>query len=379
MAVVTTRRRGSALRWLVVLLAAAVLVTVPVAFGHRPAAASSLSPVDLARRIQTSSAAGWSGLVVSSGALQVPESDSFATLGDLLGGDNTLRVWWRAGDDWRVDRIRSTGETDLFRHGSYTTRWVFESETATISPVSRIRLPDASDLLPPTLGRAMLQGARDDELTPLPPARVAGIDATGLQLTPRAPRPGGLTPDLDPVGTVDHVDVWADPATGLALRVQLYAAGERRPVVSTSVTEIDGRTPPAASTSFSPSAESTIAYEESVDVAAAANAFAPYDLPASLAGLAPRDGEDPGAVGIYGRGPTVLIVLPLRGQVSGPLRERLRSSASATETNVGTLAPVGPVGVLLTPRQGDRGSLLLAGTVDGPTLERAARRLLDAP
>ncbi len=50
-------------------------------------------------------------------------------------------------DDWRVDRIRSTGETDLFRQQGYTIRWVFESETATYSPVSKIRLPDAADLL----------------------------------------------------------------------------------------------------------------------------------------------------------------------------------------------------------------------------------------
>lgn len=371
-----TRRRRSALRWAVVLLAAAVLVGTPLALGRRPAAASSLSASELARRVHGSAAAGWSGLVVSSGAVQVPESDSFATLGDLLGGDNTLRVWWRADEDWRVDRIRSTGETDLFRHGAYTTRWVFESDTATISPVSRIRLPDASDLLPPTLGRSMLQGARDDELTPLPPARVAGVDAAGLRLRPRVPRPGGLTPDLDPVGTVDHVDLWADPATGLALRVELYAAGERRPVLASTLSTFDPRTPEPSTTSYDPATQSTITFEESVDVAAAANAFAPYDLPANLAGLGTRDGEDPDAVGVYGRGPTVLIVLPLRGQVSGPLRDQLRNSASATETDVGTLAPVGPVGVLLTRRQGDRGSLLLAGTVDGATLERAARQLL---
>ncbi|WP_375430724.1 hypothetical protein [uncultured Friedmanniella sp.] len=373
------RRRGSAGRWAVVLLAAAVLVATPVALARRPAEASSLPAAELAHRVQESAATGWSGLAETSGALQVPASDSFATLADLLGGQNTLRVWWRGVEDWRVDRIRSTGETDLFRHDGYLTRWVFESETATISPVSRIRLPDASDLLPPTLGRSMLQGAREDELTRLPTARVAGIDAVGLRLTPRALR--GVPPDLDPVGpvgTVDHVDLWADPATGLAVRVQLYAVGERRPTVSATLTTFDRATPDRAQTSYSPSAESRIEFEESVDVAAAANAGAPYDLPVSLAGLSVRNGQDPGAVGIYGRGPTALIVLPLRGQVAGPLRERLRSSASATETAEGTLAPVGPIGVLLTPRRDGRGSVLLAGTVDAATLQRAATQLLAA-
>ena len=48
----------------------------------------------------------------------MPDSDSFVGLAQLLGEDNDLRVWWRAADDWRIDRIRSTGETDLFRRGA---------------------------------------------------------------------------------------------------------------------------------------------------------------------------------------------------------------------------------------------------------------------
>ena len=119
-----------------------------------------------------------------------------------------------------------------------------------------------------------------------------------------------------------------------------------------------------------------IAYEESVDVAAAANALSPYDLPATLAGLDTRDGADPGAVGVYGRGPTTLLVLPLRGQVARPLRARLRDSGGAQETAVGTLAPVGPVGLLVTPRTDRQGALLLTGTVTGETLQQAATELL---
>ncbi len=359
-----TERRRNAGRWAVVGLVAVLLVVLPLAIVHRPAQASSVSAAELAQRVRASSGVAWSGLAVSSGALSVPENDSFATLADLLGGDNTLRTWWRGADDWRVDRIRSTGETDLFRHGRYTTRWVFESETATITPVSQIRLPDASDLLPPTLARSMLQGAREPELTRLPARRVAGIEAAGLRLSPD-----------EEAATVDHVDLWADPATGLAVRVELYADGERRPVVSTALVSLDLTTPASATTAFSPTMDSRIAFEESVDVAAAANALTDVDLPASLAGLDSRNGEEPGGVGVYGRGPTTLIVLPLRRQVSGPLRQQLRSSASASDTAAGTLAPVGPISVLLTPRRYDGPTLLLAGTVSSSTLERAAAEL----
>lgn len=352
-------------RWLIVLLTAAVLVGTPLAVSVRPAAESNVSATQLAERIQESGDVAWSGLVESSGTLQVPDSDSFANVAQLLSERNTLRVWWRSADDWRVDRIRSTGETDLFRRGGLSIRWVFESETATFSPVSEVRLPDASDLLPATLGRSLLQGGRADELVRLPARRVAGVDAPGLRLTPN-----------DPATTVGQVDLWADEESGLPLRVELYGLDDQRPVVTTTMLEVDLTTPAAATTAFAPSAGTTVNYEDSVDVAAAANAFAPYDLPASLAGLPSRSGADPGAVGVYGRGPTTLFALPLRGQVAGPLRDRLQASPAAEETAVGTSAPVGPVGLLVTTRGRGRSSFLLAGTVTPEVLERAARELM---
>jgi hypothetical protein len=166
-------------RWLIVLLTAAAFVATPLLISARPAGPSAISAAELASRIQQSGDRGWSGFVETAGTLQVPDSDSFATLVQLLGENTRLRVWWRNEDDWRVDRIRSTGETGLFRQGGSTIRWVFESETATYSPVSQIRLPDASDLLPPTFARSLLQGVRRNELSRLPTRRVAGIDRAG--------------------------------------------------------------------------------------------------------------------------------------------------------------------------------------------------------
>jgi hypothetical protein len=351
-------------RWLIVLVTAAVLVGTPVAIGARPVAASNVSAVELARLMQGSAGVAWSGYVETSGTLQVPDSDAFVNLAQLLGENNRLRVWWRSAEDWRVDRIRSTGETDLFRQGQRSVRWVFESERATVSRVSEIRLPDASDLLPPTLARALLQGVRDDELSRLPTRRLAGIAAPGVRLVP-----------ADTATALARVDLWADPQTGLPLRVELYGNPDQRAVLTTTLREVNLESPEAATTEFFPHPGTEVVFEESVDVAAAANAYAPFDLPSSLAGLMSRSGEDPGAVGIYGRGPTTLIALPLRGQVAGPLRQRLRDSAAAEETSVGTLAPVGPVGLLVTPRNRG-GSFLVAGTVTSATLQQAAAELL---
>src|SRR6187200_835131 len=198
-------------RWLVVLAAAVAFIATPLLITTRPASPSDISATELSARIQQSGAVGWSGYVETAGTLQVPDTDSFATLAQLLGEDTRLRVWWRSADDWRVDRIRSTGETNIYRQGGGTVRWVFESETATYSPVSKIRLPDASDLLPPTFARSMLQGVRTSELGRLPQRNVAGIDTAGLRLTPD-----------DKVTTIGHIDIWANSVNGLPLEVELY-------------------------------------------------------------------------------------------------------------------------------------------------------------
>ena len=353
-------------RWLVVVVAAVAFIATPLLIASPPATPSETSAIELAGRIQQSANVGWSGFVETDGTLQVPDNESFATLAQLLGENTQLRVWWRGLDDWRVDRIRGTGETDLFRQGSGTVRWVFESKTATYSPVSKIRLPDASDLLPPTFARSVLQGVRMSELSPLPGRRLAGINAAGLRLTPS-----------DKATTVGHVDIWADAVSGLPLEVELYGVGDQRPVLTTTLRELKLGAPSASTTRFTLAGGIRVVYEESVDVAAAANALARYDLPASLAGLSSRDGEDPGAVGIYGRGPTTLIALPLRGRVARPLRQQLHDRGNAQVTDVGTLVPVGPVGLLITPFRGRGEAFLLAGTVPAETLQRAAAELLE--
>jgi hypothetical protein len=351
-------------RWLIVLVTAAALIGVPLVVAARPVPSSVSAPTDLARKIATSAAVGWSGQVSSSGGLQVPDSEGFANLAEVLGDSHALRVWWRDAENWRIDSVRSTGETDLFFNGHVLVRWVFEAQRATIAPTSTVRLPDASDLLPATLGRLLLEGARPEDLTGLPPRRIAGLAAAGLRLQP----PPGSS-------RIERVDMWAEPATGLPLAVEVSAVGDRRPTLTTTVTHIELAQPPVASTQFDPAPSVELVNEEAVDVAAAANAFAPIDLPAAVAGLAARGGQDPGSVGVYGQGPASLIVIPLRRDVARPLRQQLRDSVAARESRLGTEVAAGPVALLLTPR-GQAGSLLLAGTVTAETMQRAARELL---
>ena len=104
-----------------------------------------------------------------------------------------------------------------------------------------------------------------------------------------------------------------------------------------------------------------------LDEAAGANVFAPFVLPDSVADL-PRRGrpEEFGAVGIYGRGPTAVLAVPLRDTTAHELRDQIARSRSAVRAGRDISLRIGPISVLLV--DGYRANFLLAGTVTPDTL-----------
>src|SRR4029077_2447926 len=152
-----------AVRWLLVLVVA-LLVLAPTAVVHLlPAQGSSIGAAALRDKIDKARTRGWTGEVATQGALQVPVSDSFSGIARLFGDSTTLRVWWGDDKHWRGDRTRARGEADLFRDGNDTVKWSYESEKATFTPYSNVRLPNEADVLPPTLAARLLSGARAGE------------------------------------------------------------------------------------------------------------------------------------------------------------------------------------------------------------------------
>lgn len=352
-------------RWLLVALTAVLCIAAPLSFDLIPAQGSDASATALRKQISASARLSWSGAATTRGTLKIPAAQSFAGLSKLLGDNNSLRVWWNSADRWRVDTVRPTGETDLIRSGTYLTSWRFESEKATQTPYSDIRLPNASDLLPPRLAARLLSGSTASELSRLGSERVAGHSAAGLRLTP-----------ADKRSTIDHADIWADISTGLPLKVEAYVAGDTRPFVTSRMTSIDYSRPKATITQFVAPHGVEVKQSQSIDVAAAANAFAPFVLPSTVAGLS-RSGDAAafGAVGAYGRGPTALIVIPLRRSLSGQVRQQFQKEKSSVTNDNGTSLQVGPLSVLLTRGGRNRGTFLLAGTVTPQTLIQAAGEL----
>lgn len=358
----------AARRWSLVGIGVVLLVTTPMLVRALPADDPHTSAETLLEQIRGSRSVPYSGYAESLGNLDLPVNDRFSGTADLVGQRTRIRTWWRTADDWRVDVVRATGETGLYRDARTTTRWVYESARATQMPNADVRLPNASDLVPPTLARRVLSGAKADEVSRLPAERIAGRTAPGLRLVPR-----------DEQSAIDHVDIWADNATGLPLRVALVGKDDVRPSLSSTFLDVSTREPAAPTTRFTPPPGVEPEFDDAIDIAAAADRFAPVTPPARLAGLESRRDNPVGAVGLYGRGPTFLIAVPLWGRAARPLREQLSTTPGVQVTTAGSRLAAGPLSLLLTP-PGRRGQAwLLAGTVTEETLATASAELPDNP
>lgn len=358
----------AARRWWTVGIIVVLLIASPVLVRALPVADEDVSAAALFKRIQDSRDEPFAGYVESTGTVSLPENDALSSLGDLLGETNRMRVWWGDADTWRVASLRTTGETDLVHDGEQMVRWVYESKRATLIPDVPVRLPNAADLLPNELVRLAFAGVETSELSRLPARRVAGRSALGLRLTPRDEQAG-----------VGHVDVYVDPGTGVPLQVQMFAAGTRTPSLTSKFLDFTPGAPSPKVLSFHPPPDARRRYDDVVDLAAAADRFASREPPATLAGLPDRRARLAlgGSVGVYGRGPTVLLAIPLWSRSADQVRKDLRTRPGVQITDAGILIEAAPLRLLLAEPEPNGTSWLLAGTVTTQALTDAAEELAE--
>jgi hypothetical protein len=353
----------AARRWWCVGIGVLLLLATPMLVRALPARDHDVSARSLLHLIEGSRDVSFSGYTESVGTVGLPANDELSRLTDLLSGTNRVRVWWRNPQVWRVATIRPTGETDLVHSRSRMFRWVFESRSVTVTPEVPVRLPDTADLLPNELARRMLAGARPAELSRLPSLRVAGRDAPGLRLAP-----------ADPQAAIGRVDVYADPESGLPLRVDLFARGSVTPSLTSRFIDLSLTSPTSHDVRFRAPRDAAVRYDEVVDLAAAADRFAARIPPRTLAGLPARQ-TFRGSVGVYGRGPTVLIAVPLWSRTADRVRESLQGSPGVRSLDAGLLLAAPPLRMLLAQPEPNDGSWLLAGTVTQRALVDAAEQL----
>ncbi|SOD74501.1 outer membrane lipoprotein-sorting protein [Jatrophihabitans sp. GAS493] len=354
-------------RWLIFATGLALLISVPAAVGTLPVAGSSTPAAELLGRINSSAGATYSGYAESNGGLALPVTQQYSVLANLFGDQTQMRVWSRGPADWRVDSLSVDGETDLYSDTAGTWTWDYETNQVirtTYGP-NQLRLPVPADLLPSNLARRLLSEATSGEVSRLPTRRIAQRSATGLRLTPAAS-----------ASTIDRVDVWADEATGIALRVEVYSRGEQNPSLTSAFLDFRTDDPSPDITRFIPPPSATVRETNQADIASAVNRFGQLTPPTELAGL-PRNTLLQGLtrVGTYGRGVTELAAIPLPVSTADGLREQLKKVPGIATTSDYQLGVIGPVSLLLGPDLNRRAAWLLVGTVDPDTLRSAIDRL----
>lgn len=369
-------RRSAQGRWAAVTSGVALLCALPALVAAVPAGRTGVDPSTLLARIRASATVAHSGLAESTGTLGLPDLPGLDRVSTLLGSSTRSRVWWRDPGAWRVARVTASGEEDLYPEPAGVGQWDFESATYTsVRAAAGVRLPRTDDVLPPQAARRLLSDLSDaDRVLPLEAVRVAGRTAAGLRVVL-----------ADQRSSVEHVDVWADPATGLPLRVDVVGRGAQRPAFSTRFLALRFGDPGAAVVTPRRPAGATVLSTQLPDLVTVIDRFAPWRLPSRLAGLRrQRRGEvgGRGGVGVYGTGLTRFTVVPLRSyDAEHVLRHARSGGAVPVEVAGGQAVLLQSSLVAAEVATGDDVShaYLIAGTVTPAVLTDAVDSLLANP
>ena len=364
-------------RWLVVACVVAVLCALPGVVGALPVPGSALTAAQLRARILASSAVPYQGYAESVVDLDLPELPDLGDVTTLLDGTTGQYAWYRSPGHWRADIVSAAGENDIYQTGQGTYLWNYGRNLLTqVTGTEPVRLPRAADLLPPALARRLLGLAgRGDHATRLPSLRVGGVDAAGLRIVPA----GGAT-------TIGQIDVWADPASGLPVQVEVIGRGTSKPALVSRFLQLSLRRPALATVTPHPSPGAGVTQAQLPDVTGILNGFGP-PLPASLAGLRLATPAFLSGVsglpdlGAYGSGLTRFAVLPLPFDVGS---EALTAASDAgagagvvrLTDGTGVLLRTPLLTVLLARTQSGGTVFLLAGPVTPALLVRAGSDLL---
>jgi hypothetical protein len=366
---VTVAGRSARLRWIIVLTCAAVLCAVPVAVRVWPVGTPAVSAETLAARIRASAGHPFQGYALSTGSMGLPELPRLGRVTALFSGTTQMRSWYAGPDRWRVDVVDTGTELGLYQtpEGQYT--WDYGANQLTqLIGAQPVRLPRAADLMPPDLARRLLAAAVGDRVTALPGQRVAGIAAAGLRITPS-----------DRHTTVGSVDIWADPATGLPLQVEITGRGSRRPVLVTRFLEVS-LTPPADAVLTPPAPRPGVGFTATgtPDLVSALGRWLVLPLPAQVAGQ-PRREPVTGlsTVAAYGTGLAQFTVVPLPRRIGAEAYDNAQHWGTPLDVpgGAGVLISTSLLSVAVVRSASGRRTYLLAGLVDGQLLGQAGAEL----
>ncbi|GIJ43274.1 hypothetical protein Val02_01600 [Virgisporangium aliadipatigenens] len=397
-------RRETGRRWFLVAAGVSALAAVPAVLAARPQPASALGPADLVERVRRSGRVPFEGYAESVGVLGLPELPRLGAVTSLLSSNTRLRAWFGGPERWRVDVLEAGTERGTYRDADGVWSWDFARDEITYVPVSGEehvaltpdgreitimatpgespgRLPRGADLLPSDLGRRLLGLAAGEPLAALHGRRVAGIDAAGVRIT-----------SADEHSTVGHLDVWADPDTGLPLQVELTARNAERPILATRFLDLALRTP-AGSALARPERAADVALEGAGGNPADFFDWDPEGMPGTIAGKFAKEQPtvtDPSGqrwtrsdfspFRVYGTGLTQFVVVAIPDRFGNDVYRAAADWGQPVQVSSGRAVILATPLVSVVVAQGEgrgrgRPTYLATGMVDGVFMDAVGKEL----
>jgi hypothetical protein len=350
----------------------AVLCGLPVIASALPTSMPAMTAGQLRARILASADESYAGYAESNAAFGLPPLAGLTGVTALFDGPTKMRVWEASPTQWRVDVLSDAGERDTYQLGRRTYIWDSGAELLTeVSGRQSLRLPRPADLVPPALAQRLLaEVGRQARFSVIPPLRVAGQGAAGLRVTP-----------ADPESTIGHIDIFAQPATGLPLMVEVFgrgSAGASTPELLSQFFQVSSWRPDFGVLTPRRGPGTGFTVTRADNLAGVLSKLVTLALPPQLAG---RDRQPTGfnPFGVYGGGLAAFAVLGLPGSAEPNLVAQALSAggtALAMSGGIGALISAPLINaVIIRPSDPDT-IFVLVGTVSPSVLEQAAGMLM---
>jgi hypothetical protein len=347
-------------RWIVVLGGVVALCALPVVIALRPVPESGLSTAEVVARVAESSTASFEGLYQSRGGLRLPDLGRFDDEVAPFTQTSRVRVWYSDPERWRTSELLIGAERSIYRQPDGM--WLWDSGTRRIvfSPregAEPLRIPRLMDLSPAELGRRLLAESGGETVVRIADRWVAGQASVGLRIVPS-----------ETTTTIESVDLWVDPDTGVVTAVEISTGGTA-PAFETAFVDLAFSDPVVDVMQFDPtSTGEPVRTSATVDVIESASQTRFVTFPDELAGLIRRNDPNAG-LATYGSGLSVVTLFALP---QGNLGRRINDLPRTPRPWGGDAAVVTTSLINLQIIRVDGFDIVLSGTVDVSELDRIA-------
>ena len=265
--------RTRRLRWFAPLAVAAVIgfvAAVPNLASAAPPPLAPLSAQQLIAKVHQANVNALSGTIDLTANLGIPNLSALTDAAgggrhgsagfnptSLLSGSHQALVWFDGPDRNRVALLQTMAETDVVHNGQSVWTWDSTSKKVdhyTLSATTSTgRQAEAKAVEPITTPEQMA----NDLLAQITPSTAVSVTTTDL-VAKKAAYQLVLSPKSSE-STVDRAVIAVEGSSGLPLRVQIFAKGQKKAAIELGFSSIDFSAPAASNFNFSPPPGSTVA------------------------------------------------------------------------------------------------------------------------